>query len=131
MRGVILGPALFLLSAPPASVAEEPAVSDTPYYVLVRRLLRDESYILIEPAGGAGAPRILFLEHGNGPALTSLSHAEQALLSLGHPDADIREEAVLTLADSEDKSLRSYLFLALGDADEGVRDAAEAVLDDE
>ena len=133
LRGALAGPALFLLLSPQEALPAEPVVTSEAYYLLVRRLLRHENYLLIEPAGGAGVPRILFLDDRDqaNPHPPRLTEVEQAVLDLSHSDADIREEAVLTLADSEDTSLRAYLFLALEDPDDGVRDAAAAALDDE
>ena len=103
---------------------------------VLRRLLRDDSYLLVEE--GAGGRRSLWiLPHGDDGESGGWRSGRQfdetldrVIVALGDPDAGIREEAVLTLGDIGGTEVIPYLSQALTDGAPGVRAAAAAVLDD-
>ncbi|MDX1517486.1 MAG: HEAT repeat domain-containing protein, partial [Woeseiaceae bacterium] len=55
---------------------------------------------------------------------------ERAIADLADPDEEVREEAVLTLSDSEDPDAVIHFVSALSDPSPGVREAARAALED-
>ena len=121
-RGVVLGLA-FLFCV--AAAADSAALRDT-----VHRLFRDQSYILIEIPSQAP---LLLLMSSSANAKT-LSHESlilhQALLNLADTDPQVREDAILTLADIDADASIDILASALADPSPLVRDTAAAILED-
>ena len=121
-RGVVLGLAFFFCVA---AAADSAALRDT-----VHRLFRDQSYILIEAPSQAP---LLLLMSSSANAKT-LSHESlilhQALLDLADTNPQVREDAILTLADIDADASIDILASALADPSPLVRDTAAAVLED-
>lgn len=110
-----------------------------PLPLLLRRLLRPYSYTLIEYDASSGRlPRLHVFNGDDATApLAWASHPstganpiDLAIADLAHPDADVREEAVLTLSDSGDPDVVTHFFSALSDRSPDVREAARAALED-
>jgi hypothetical protein len=102
---------------------------------LLRRVLRDESYLLLEgdtdnvrslwifPSGNSGS--------GSTQALNDRELAlDLAISGMSDPDADLREDAVLSLGDIGGDDVVPLLTQALTDSAAGVREAAAALLED-
>ena len=121
-RGAIIGLAFFFC------VAAE--VDDVTLRDSVHRLFRQHSYILIEAP--LQSPRLLLLPSSPHAAILSdeATKLRQALLGLVDTDPDIREDAILTLSDSDAGAVIDILAGALADPSPLVRDTAAAVLED-
>ena len=121
-RGAVIGLAFFFCVAAEAGDA---TLRDT-----VHRLFRQQSYILIEAP--LQAPRLLLLP--SSVHVQTLSDVEiilrQALLDLTDTDAEIREDAILTLSDIDAGAVIDILAAALADPSPLVRDTAATVLED-
>lgn len=109
--------------------------SPMPVEELLRRVLRDESYILMR--SDAGKVRSLWIlqggSGGSGPthALNDRELAlDRAIMRMSDPDAEVREEAVLSLGDIGGVDVVPLLTQALSDNGAGVREAAAALLED-
>ena len=106
-----------------------------PVEELLRRVLRDESYLLLKSdadnvrtvwilPGSDGVP-------GSLPALGDRELAlDRAIARMSDPDAEVREEAVLSLGDIGGEVVVPLLTQALADNAAGVREAAAALLED-
>ncbi|MDX1515760.1 MAG: HEAT repeat domain-containing protein [Woeseiaceae bacterium] len=102
---------------------------------LVRRLVRQHSFVILTMPDAA-LPRLVVRGRGGASAAASwqsgpaASEFEAAVVELAHPDASVREEAVLTLSDIGDAAALPYLVAMLADASPDVREVAEAALED-
>lgn len=106
---------------------------------LLKRLLRPYSYTLIEHDAASGLlPRLHVFSDKNPGAPTAWAARslpagnaiDRAIANLADPDADVREEAVLTLSDSQHPDVVSHFVSTLRDRSPDVREAARAALED-
>lgn len=106
---------------------------------LLKRLLRPYSYALIEHDASSGLLPRLHVYAGSDPgapfswtARRTAAHGriDRAIADLASPDADIRQEAVLTLSDTGDPNAITHFFAMLGDPSSDVREAARAAIED-
>lgn len=106
-----------------------------PVQELLRRLLRDESYLLLSSDADA-RHSIWILTEGGGESDSPEDRSDRdltldrAIVGLSDPDADVREEAVLSLGDIRGAHVTPLLTQALTDNDAAVREAAAALLED-
>lgn len=123
----------------PLQSAVTVASGPEPLARLLRRLLRPYSYTLIEhPASSGLLPRLhVFTDADPGApvAWTARSSADvnaidRAIANLADPDAEVREEAILTLSDTGNPDVVPHFLSTLGDPSPGVREAARAALED-
>ena len=121
-RGVVLGLA-FLFCANVHS-------QDSALREIVHRLFRQQSYILVESPSEPA--RLILLNSGSTPAHLSADDLilRQVLIDLSSVDSDVREDAVLALADIDARGAIDILNSALTDPSPQVRDTAAAVLED-
>ncbi len=108
--------------------------SPMPIEKLLRSVLRDESYLLLRSDAGTAQSLWIFTSDGGESAATQvLSDRElsldRAITGMSDPDAEIREEAVLSLGDIGGDDVVPFLTQALTDNAAGVRKAAAAVLE--
>lgn len=106
-----------------------------PLQELLRRLLRDESYLLL--SSDADATHSIWILTGDGSESNTpqvrddrVLALDRAIAGLSNPDADVREEAVLSLGDIGGADVAPLLSQALTDNSTSVRDAAAALLED-
>jgi HEAT repeat protein len=95
----------------------------------VHRLFRHQSYILVEmPTEPA---RLLLLSTESNSESLSFEDAvlRQVLVDLSDIDPDVREDAVLALADIDAEGAFDILAAALADPSSQVRDTAAAVIE--
>jgi HEAT repeat protein len=121
-RGALLGLAFFFYMHDQAIASE---LGDT-----VHRLFRHQSYILVEaPTEPA---RLLLLSSESNSETLSFEDAvlRQVLVDLGDIDPDVREDAVLTLADIDAKGSFDILASALSDSSPQIRDTASAIIEE-
>ncbi len=121
-RGVVLGLAFFFC----ANVhAQDSALRE-----IVHRLYGQQSYILIESPSEPA--RLILLHSGATPAYFTEDDLilRQVLIDLSSVDSDVREDAVLALADIDASGAIDILNSALADPSPQVRDTAAAVLED-
>ncbi|HSD70169.1 MAG TPA: HEAT repeat domain-containing protein [Woeseiaceae bacterium] len=106
-----------------------------PVEELLRRLLREESYLLLGSeaddlrrlwifSGGDGEGELVVVPDDRRLAL------DHAIAAMSDPDAEVREEAVLSLGDIEGADVAPLLTQALADDATSVREAAAALLED-
>ena len=121
-RGALLGLAFFFCIHDQAIASE---LGDT-----IRRLFRHQSYILVEtPTEPA---RLLLLSSESKSESRSFEDAvlQQVLVDLSDIDPDVREDAVLALADTDAEGAFDILASALSDTSPQVRDTAAAVIEE-
>lgn len=119
-------------SAPPLDERVTMATRPERLTALLRRLLRAHSYELHRRAQAHPARLRILTVSGPGavPAPIVVSAADRAFAGLSSPDPEVREEAVLTLADLGDPATIASLVGSLDDESPGVREAAGAALED-
>lgn len=102
---------------------------------LLRRLLRPHSYELTSRAAAHRVPRLRFLSRPGVDARefetpVAPSAVDRALAALASPDPDVREEAVLALADLGGPDMAVHVASRLDDESRDVREAVEAAFED-
>ncbi|MCI0516556.1 MAG: HEAT repeat domain-containing protein [Woeseiaceae bacterium] len=106
-----------------------------PVQELLRRLLRDESYLLLS-SDVDDMRSIWILASGGGESNAPEDRSDRelavdrAIVAMSDPDAEVREEAVLSLGDIGGADVAPLLTQALADNDAAVREAAAALLED-
>lgn len=106
-----------------------------PVEQLLRRLLRDESYLLLRREADKMQSLWIFTSgDGGSEATQAVSDREialdRAITGMSDPDAEVREEAVLSLGAIRGHDVVPLLTQALADDAAGVREAAAALLED-
>jgi len=108
-----------------------------PLAILLRRLLRQHSYDLVDADTPGSTPHLTVFSASPATNLAWRADSaprqtviDQALLDLSSPDPDVRQEAVLTLSDTGDRDLAVHFVSSLEDPDIGVREAASAAIED-
>ncbi|HEX9851358.1 MAG TPA: HEAT repeat domain-containing protein [Woeseiaceae bacterium] len=106
-----------------------------PMEELLRRVLRDESYMLLRSDAGKVRSLWIFQSDSGGSGSTHVPNdrelmLDRAITRMSDPDAEVREEAVLSLGDIGGEDVVPLLTQALTDNAAGVREAAAALLED-
>jgi HEAT repeat protein len=109
--------------------------SPMPIEKLLRSILRDESYLLLRSDAGIAQSLWIFASGGGGLEATQVPNdrelaLDRAIMGMSDPDAEVREEAVLSLGDIGGHDVVPLLTQALADDAAGVRAAAAALLED-
>lgn len=109
--------------------------SPMPIEELLRRVLSDESYLLLK--SDADNVRSIWI-FPSSDGVSESTHArgdrelalDRAIAGMSDPDPEVREEAVLSLGDIGGVDVVPLLTQALSDNEAGVREAAAALLED-
>ncbi len=133
--GLLVAIGLVEIEAAPA-LDERVTIATRPETIaaLLRRLLRAYSYDLEFPSTHR-APRLRLLAPSGVDARdvdppVAAAAVDRALAALASPDPDLREEAVLALADLGGPDAAVHISSRLGDESGDVREAVEAALED-
>jgi type II secretory pathway component GspD/PulD (secretin) len=106
-----------------------------PVEQLLQRMLRDESYLLLTSDADNVRSLWIFQSGGGGSESTQAVSVreialDRAITDMSDPDAQVREDAVLSLGDIGGEDVVPLLTQALTDNAAGVREAAAALLED-
>jgi HEAT repeat protein len=102
---------------------------------LLRRVLSDESYLLLK-SDADNVRSVWIFPSSDGASGSTHAHGDRklaldrAIAGMSDPDAEVREEAVLSLGDIGGEDVVPFLTQALSDNAAGVREAAAALIED-